>query len=242
LQALSKKQTNGREQSRRTGRRAIAQYTPDQAITAYVKVLQELAALKNLARAPEEVLPLPKEELLTLLQRSTHPNRERLIGLLDTFESGATRDLFLSRLIVRPAILTLVYAAAIAVQGASWLWVPIAVLGGVGAFFAARKWAWFEAWATLPKWKRWAWLLRIELGELAAVGCWSAIWVRLVIMGGLYGLYQSVWVRLDGFGIFAALLSLVLGYFFSKQFTAFFFFVTQYARRRQFRGDQRPGV
>jgi hypothetical protein len=211
-------------------------------ITAYVKVVQELAALKKLARAPEEVLPLPKEEMVTLLQSSTHPNKEQLIGLLDMFESGATRALFLSRLIVRPAVLTLVYAVAIAVQGASWLWVPIALLGGVGAFFATSKWTWVEAWATLPKWKRWVWLLLLELGEVAAIVCWGAIWVRLVIISGLYGLYQSVWVRLDGFGIFAALLSLVLGYFFSKQLNAFFFFVTQYTSRRQFRGDNRPGA
>ena len=53
------------------------------------------------------------------------------------------------------------------------------------------------------------------------------------------------WVRPNGFGIFAALLSLVLGYFFSKQLNAFFFFfvvivvVMQYTSRRQFR--QAPG-
>ncbi len=204
-------------------------------ISAYVKVLQELAAVKKLARAPEEVWPLPKEEVATLLNGSTHPKKEQRIGLLAMFESGATTSLFLARLVVRPAVLALAYAVAIAVQGASWLWVPIAVLGGVGAFFAAWKWAWAEAWATLPKWKRWAWLAVIEFGEFAAVGCWGAVWVRLVIMSGLYGLYQSVWVRLDGFGIFSALLSLVLGYFFSKQFNAFFFFVTQYTSRRQFR-------
>ena len=200
-----------------------------------MKVLQELATLKKLARAPEEVLPLPKEEMATLLHRSTHPKKEQLIGLLAMFEPGATTSLFLARLVVRPAVLTIAYAVAIAVQGASWLWVPIAVLGGVGAFFAAWKWAWAEAWATLPKWKRWAWLLLIELGEFAAVGCWGVVWVRLVITSGLYGFYQSVWARLDGFGIFSALLSLVLGYFFSKQFNAFFFFVTQYTSRRQFR-------
>lgn len=200
-----------------------------------MKLLKELAALKKLARAPEEVLPLPKEEMATLLHRSTHPNKEHLIDLLAMFESGATTSLFLARLVVSPAVLSLAYAVAIAVQGASWVWVPIAVLGGVGAFFAAWKWAWVEAWATLPKWKRWAWLLLIQFGEFAAVGCWSAVWVRLVIMSGLYGLYQSVWVRVDGFGILSGLLSMVLGYFFSKQFNAFVFFVTQYTTRRQFR-------
>ncbi|MGH8057629.1 MAG: hypothetical protein ACREOH_10415, partial [Candidatus Entotheonellia bacterium] len=166
-------------------------------IAAYVKVLQELAALRGLARAPEEVLPLPKEEIAALLHRSTHPNKEKLIGLLGMFESGATASLFLARLVSRPAILALAYAVAIAVQGASWLWVPIALLGGVGAFVATSKWAWVAAWATLPKWKRWVWILLIELGELVAVGCWGAVWVRLVIVSGLYGLYQSAWVRLD---------------------------------------------
>ena len=206
-----------------------------------MKVLQELAALKGLGRAPEEVLPLSKDEMVTLLQRSTHPKKEQLIGMLGMFESGATTQLFLARLLVLPAVLTLAYAVAIAVQEASWLWVPIVLLGGVGAFFATSKWAWVERWATLPKGKRWVWLLVIQLAEMAAVVCWGAVWVRLVIMSGLYGLYQSVWVRLDGFGIFAALLSLVLGYFFSKQFNAFFFFVTQYTRRRQFREDTRAG-
>lgn len=204
-------------------------------ITAYVKVLQELAALKNLTRAPDEVLPLPKEEMVTLLQRSTHPNKEQLIALLGKFESGArATQLFLSRLIVRPAILALAYAVAIALQGASWLWVPVAILGGVGAFFATSKWAWVEAWATLPKWKRWAWLLVLQLGEMAAVVCWGAVWIRLVIISGLYGLFESIWTRPNAFGILAASLSLVLGYFFSKQFNAFFF-VTQYTSRRQYR-------
>ncbi len=220
----------------------MAQYTSEQVIAAYVKVLQELAALKKLVRAPEEVLPLSKDEMATLLQSSTHPKKEQLIGMLSMFESGRTTDLFLARLVVRPAVLTLAYAVAIAVQGASWLWVPIALLGGVGAFIAASQWAWVEAWATLPKWKRWVWLLLLELGEWAAITCWIAFWVRLVIMSGLYGLYQSVWVRLDRFGIFAALLSLVLGYFFSKQGNAFIFFVAQYTSRRQFRGDKRPGA
>jgi hypothetical protein len=134
-------------------------------IAAYVKVLQELAALEKLVRGPEEVLPLPKAEMVALLQSSTHPNKEQLIGLLSMFESGATRDLFLSRLIVRPAVLTLVYAIAITVQGANWLWVPVALLGAVGAFFATSKWAWVEAWATLPKWKRWGWLLLLEAAQ-----------------------------------------------------------------------------
>lgn len=35
----------------------MAPYTPEQVIAAYAKVLQELAALKGLARIPEEVLP-----------------------------------------------------------------------------------------------------------------------------------------------------------------------------------------
>ncbi len=143
---------------------------------------------------------------------------------------------------MRPAVLTVAYAIAIVVQGANWLWLPIALLGGVGAFFAASKWGWVKAWATLPKWKRWVWLLLIESGELAAIGCWGAVWVRLVIMSGLYGLYQSAWVSLDRLGILAALLSLVLGYFFSKQFNAFFFFVTQYMSRRQFRADAHPAT
>jgi hypothetical protein len=176
--------------------------------------------------------------MATLLQRSTHPKKEQLIGMLEMFESGETTRLFLARLVVRPTILTLAYAAAIAVQAVSWLWVPIALLGGVGAFLATSKWAWAEAWMTLPKWKRWVWLLLIELGEFAAIGCWGALWVWLVIISGLYGLYQAAWLRVDVFSILAALLSLVLGYFFSKEFNAFFFFVAQYMRLRQFREDR----
>jgi len=204
-------------------------------IAAYVKVLRELAQLKHLARAPEEVLPLRKGEMAPLLQSSTHPKKDELIELLSMFDSGVTPSLFLARLVSRPAILALAYAGAIAVQGASWLWVPIAVVGGVGAFAATSKWAWVEAWATLAKWKRWVWILLIELGDLAVVTCWGAVWVRLVIVSGLYGLYQSLWVRPDWFGSVAAVLSLVLGYFFSKQLNAFIFFVTQYTRLRHFR-------
>jgi hypothetical protein len=201
-------------------------------IAEYVKVLQELAVLKGLERVPEVVLPLPKKEMVTLLQRSTHPNKEQLIELLGMFESsGRATDLFLGRLIGFPVFLSLVYVVAIALQGASWLWVPIALLGGLAALITPiLKWNWFEAWATLSKWSRWGGLLLVLLGEAAVVVCWGAVWVRLVIISGLYGLYQSIVVRLDGFGIFAALLSLVLGYFFSKEFNAFFFFVVHYTR------------
>jgi hypothetical protein len=208
-------------------------------VAAYVKVLQELAGLKRLARAPEEVLPLPKEEMAAVLAQSTHPAKDQLIGMLPMFEGGTTASLFLARLVTRPTILALAYAVAITVQGSSWLWVPIAFVGGVGAFFATSKWAWVEAWATLPKWKRWSWVFGLELAELVAIGSWAAVWVRLVLMSGLYGFYQSVWPRPDAFGIVSALLSIVLGYFFSKQLNAFFFFVTQYTSLRQFRADQR---
>src|SRR5712692_3986637 len=95
--------------------------SPEQVIAAYVKVLQELAALKKLARAPEQVLPLPKEEMAALLHRSAHPMKEQLIGMLGMFESGATTEQFLGRLVLRPAVLSLAYAVAIGVQGASWL-------------------------------------------------------------------------------------------------------------------------
>jgi hypothetical protein len=74
-----------------------------------------------------------------LLLRSTHPHKDRLINMLDMFESGPTTSLFLARLVSRPAMLSLVYAIAIAVQGASWLWVPMALLGGIGAFLAAQS-------------------------------------------------------------------------------------------------------
>jgi hypothetical protein len=214
-------------------------YTREQVIGAYVKVLQELAGINRVARLPEEVLPLPKQEMMTVLQRSTHPNKDQLIQLLARFESGVTTSLFLAHLVSRPGLLSLAYTAAIVFQGASWLWVPIALLGGVGAFFATSKWTWVERWATLPKGKRWLWLLVIQVAEIAAVVCWGAVWVRLVILSGLYGLYEAAWAKPNGFGIFAALLSLVFGYFFSKQLNAFFFFVTQYTSRRQFR--EAPG-
>jgi len=161
--------------------------------------------------------------------------------MLAMFESRADMGLFVSRLIVAPAALMLVYTVAIVIQGASWLWIPIALLGSVGAFFASFRWSFGKVWATFPKWKSWLWVLLAQYGDTAATACWSAIWVRLVIVSGLYGLYQSLWVRLEGFGIFAALLSLVLGYFFSKQLNGFFFFVLQYTRRRQFRAGLAPG-
>ena len=220
----------------------MAQYTSEQVIAAYVRILKELAKRKWLmesgpSRFPEEFLPLPKAEMVTLFQRSTHPDKEMLLGSLRWFGPiTETRDIFYTRFIVLPALLALVYAVAIAVQGASWWWVLVAFLGAVGASFIVSKLYWVDAYETLPKWKRWCWVLLIELGEIAECGCWSAVWVRLVIISGLYGLYQSVWVRFDGFGAFAAVLSILLGYVFSKQCNSLYFFLVQYMKRRQFRG------
>jgi hypothetical protein len=218
----------------------MAQYTSEQVITAYEKLLKEIAELKSRYRPPEDLLPLPKAEMLALLESSTHPKKEQMISLLSMFEaSGATRDLFFSHLIVGPALLALAYTVAIAVQGANWRWVPVALLAAGGGLLAMLVPFWVDIYAKIPKWKRWGLLLLFQLGEAIAVICWSAVWVRLVIISSLYGLYQSVWVRLDRFGIFAALLSLVLGYFFSKQLNAFFFFITEYTRLRKFRGGTR---
>ena len=82
--------------------------------------------------------------------------------------------------------------------------------------------------------RRWFWLFAIQFAELAVVVCWGAVWIRLVLIGALYGLYLSI-PKLDWFGIMAAALSLVLGFFFSKQFNALFFFVLGYSRLRKFR-------
>ncbi len=223
----------------------MAQYTSEQVIAAYEKVLRELAALKSRYPPPDEMLPLPKAEMLALVQHSTRPNKEQLIYLLSMFEPGATWDRpFFFHLLMNPALLAFAYTVAIAVQGATWWWVPVALLGAVGASFSMSQLAWLDMYATLPKWKRSGWALLIELGKMIVVICWSAVWVRLVIISGLYGLYQSLLVPLwhggiNGFGDVAALLSLVLGYFFSKQDNAFFFFVVQYTRRRQFREQTR---
>lgn len=61
----------------------MLRYTAGQVIAEYVRVLQALAALRCHGPAPEEVLPLPREEMVALLQSSTSPNKEMLIGLLD---------------------------------------------------------------------------------------------------------------------------------------------------------------
>jgi hypothetical protein len=82
--------------------------------------------------------------------------------------------------------------------------------------------------------KRWLWNFGIQFAELAVLVCWGAVWVRMVLVSGLYGLYLSV-PRLDWFGVLAAALSIVLGYFFSKQFNALFFFVLGYTSLRKFR-------
>jgi len=60
-------------------------------------------------------------------------------------------------------------------------------------------------------------LLSIELSELAAVACWGAVWVRLVILSGLYGLYQAVWPRAEWFSIVASSPSTRAGGSFERQ-------------------------
>jgi hypothetical protein len=172
--------------------------------------------------------------MMAVLLRSSHPAKEHLIKMLDVFETGRAQDLFLGWLVARPALLTLAYAVAIAVQGASWWWLPVAFLGGVGAFFACSVWSWTEQYANLPKPKRWLWLFGIQFAELTVFVCWIAVWIRMVLVGGLYGLYLSV-PQLNGYGMLAAVLSIVLGYFFSKYFNALFFFVLGYTSLRKFR-------
>jgi hypothetical protein len=211
---------------------SLRTHPAEQVIAAYTKVLGELVDMRAI-RAPEEVLPLPKNEMAAVLRASEHPKKEQLLAALDYFTEAPTR--FLAGLVLGPTALSMAYTIAIAVQGASWVWVPVALLGGISAFFAACKWGWVESWPTLSRTKRLAWIFVIQFAELCAVVSWGAVWVRLVIVSGLYGMYQSSWVSFSAFGLVAAAVSLVLGYFFSKQFNAFFFFVVQFTKRRQFR-------
>jgi hypothetical protein len=65
---------------------ALRSHPADQVIAAYIKVLGELADMKA-KRAPEHVLPLPKEQMVTVLRASEHPKKEELLEALDYFFS-----------------------------------------------------------------------------------------------------------------------------------------------------------
>ncbi len=75
----------------------------------------------------------------------------------------------------------------------------------------------------------------MTLAAIAVLGCWAAIWIRMLFYSGLYALYLSILGGPHLIGLTQAFLALLMSYFFSKQFNAFAFVVVNYTRLTRFR-------
>ena len=206
----------------------------EEIVARYAEPLRELGTLKYDRNAPDLLLPASKEEIRAALSASEIPGKERLLQTLDAFDSRpSTLQLFCARLVLKPGVTAFAYAVAVTVAGgASWKWVLSAALAFIGGFFATapqlilldplRRFGLSDRVDRLGRVRRHMMWLGLALAEMVSVGCWGAIWFRMVIYSGFYGLYFSAFSQFSLLGLAQAALALVMGWIFSKQFNAMF--------------------
>jgi hypothetical protein len=204
-------------------------------VSVYFKLLRELRNLK-LSYPPELILPAPKEELRQILARCEHPAKTWLLEGLEYFKPEGKYGLeFLTKLLSRTLTAAVAASIAIIIDGGSWLWILGAGLGAIGGCTASFKFLVREDWwSQASQRKRWGWAFATTFADYVFGLCCGALWFRLVVVSGLYGLYSSMWVRFSIRGVILALSSLYIGYFLSIYMNTILFFIMDW-RRREFK-------
>jgi hypothetical protein len=118
----------------------------------------------------------------------------------------------------RPTLVSVAYALWLGFRGRGWGWLLAAAVFALGwatnlhtHFLGARRGS-----------------IRLSLlraaGELLALAGTSALWFKLVVGGGLAGGIAAVMGGPDFFGLALAIAALVIGWYYSKQLGALFYF------------------
>ncbi len=219
-------------------------------IARYKRLLMKLGAIKYERSAPDLLLPASKDEIaraVTSAAGLTLTEREPLLRALDLFDSEPrTLHLFCAQLVARPGATALIYAAAIVVAGgASWLWIVAALLAVTGGFLLTaptlilldpqHRFDLSRKYAHFGRLKQHLLRFGLNLAGIVALGCWAAIWFRMVFYSGLYGLYVATLDRPHLVGLTQAFLALLMSYLFARQFSGFSFFVANYTQLTRLR-------
>lgn len=215
----------------------------DEAILkSYIKLIGENAQLlQPLARLPEVLLPASRSEIARIVYSSDNPLKEQLISALDFFEPDiGIRSDMISRLTVAPFLLMLVYAISILWTGGSWIWLVISVLGLLGIaggsiiLFSGKL-------QTATSMNRFFVFLLYDGLWMIGFFSFGALWIRLVLYSGLYGIYSSVTPSFDVWSLLLSLLSLLVGYFFSRQLNSIYFFLYEHPKKSILRNQKANG-
>lgn len=201
-------------------------------IEKHVKLFRKLSGQGGgislrLHRWPESVLPAPKSEIKSEIEKEMekgdgcYPN-DVLQGAIETlglFESGQEPKVqFKGRILTIPFFISLVYTIWIAAHGSSWLWVLLPVIFFVGV-------SWSLSILMTPKKRNFGRTLLLEFFRFAVLISYAGVWIRLVCYSGLYGIYTST---IKGFSLghlLGSLFILFVGYFFSRYLNTMHYFV-----------------
>lgn len=207
-------------------------------VDSYRKLLSELLGNSGAAgvrsyRWPSLLLPAPREDIVEAIEHArvssastTHTERLDIMeALLERFaDDQETLSSFLVRLVLRPILISIFYAIWLAVRGEGWWWLAAAAAVAVGSYGGA-----IHRYILRPRQSGiGASLVGSLVGGLFTAMAYAgsgALWIRLVIVGGVVGLYQNVLVRLDLPEAAFALGAVVVGYFYSKALNTLYRFL-----------------
>ena len=210
----------------------------DQIVQAYQKLLEELlgangSAGVNRHRWPDMFLPLPPAQLYEVIQRVSArsiSDNERLRLqfmklLLDRFigTSIVVGD-FVFALTARLVVLSLVCALWFGYWGEGWWWLasPVFVaVGGIGGLVV--KFTRVLHWEGLRTGYIWSFMLVVC--ETILLSMPVGMWLKLVFINVLLGLYNATFVSFNLVDIFLSIITLIVAFYYTKQFNTLQYFL-----------------
>src|SRR5205823_12748348 len=110
--------------------------------------------------------------------------------------------------------IAILYALWLGFRGQGWWWLVPAIALTIGGFKGLSLRFSAERRASRGR--------ILYLAQLAVLLSIAALWLRLVLVGGLYGLYKAVFVQFNPIDLLLAAVALIIAYHFSKAVNALF--------------------
>ncbi len=195
----------------------------DKLIKDYLRLLKELSGHPGY-KFPEKILPAPKKRLIQEIEHksilSGPQDNESLQQSLEMFSPGINEmGGFLVGLVISPFFLSLFYCAWVVFREASivWLLAPVLLLVGSSVCLGMRM---------LDHDKGFIKSLFLAVVEFITVSAYAAIFFRLVVYSGFYGVYLSTIKGFSAFGLISSLIALYFGHHYTTRINRLHYFLS----------------